>query len=201
MEKGMDYVSDKELVSFVVGGKNSDKAAEAILNKGLPDVAKMDYQSLVDSGLSRAQACRLMAIIEIGRRRQHREALNKKRITASKDAFEMMQPVLADLQHEEFWAMYLNRNNKVLEFKRISQGGVSGTVVDVKLIAKRAIELLASSVILVHNHPSGNENPSEADNLITSKFKTGLSLLDVQVLDHIIIADNTFYSYTDQNKL
>jgi len=152
-------------------------------------------------GIGEAKAITILAALELGKRRKISEIITKNKITQSKDVFELFQPILGDLPHEEFWVLLLNRSNRIIEKIKISQGGVAGTVTDIKIILKQAIEKLASSVILCHNHPSGNKNPSKADDSITQKLKQGSELLDIQVLDHIIIADMEYYSYADEGKL
>lgn len=152
-------------------------------------------------GIGEAKAITIMAALELGRRRKISERINKKKITHSKDIFELFQALIGDLPYEEFWILLLNRSNLIIEKFKISQGGVSGTVIDIKIILKTAIEKLASSIILCHNHPSGNREPSSADDLITQKLKKGAELLDIQVLDHIIVADTNYYSYADEGKI
>ena len=109
-----------------------------------------------------------------------------------------MAPYLIDLNHEEFWVIYLSRANRILKKERISKGGISGTIVDSKLIMKKALLLLASSIVLVHNHPSGNRNPSEQDKNVTEKIKSACKLLEINLIDHIIIAGNSYYSFADE---
>jgi len=154
-----------------------------------------------NKGAREDKAITIMAALELGRRRKIAEIIEKKKITQSNDVFEFFQPLVGDLPHEEFWILLLNRSNRMIENKKISQGGVSGTVIDVKIILKYAIENLASSIILCHNHPSGNKIPSQADNAITKKLVDAGSLLDIKILDHIIIADTEFYSYADEGNL
>ena len=129
------------------------------------------------------------------------EALVWPKITSSKDAYNIIFPLISDLQHEEFWVLLLNRSNKIIDKTKISQGGVTGTVIDVKIILKKAIEKLASSVILCHNHPSGNIEPSEADIGITRKLKEAAEIMDIKLLDHIIVADNSYFSFLDEGIL
>jgi DNA repair protein RadC len=122
-------------------------------------------------------------------------------IRSSADVFTLMATYVEDLQHEEFWVVYMNRANRVEKIEKISQGGVSGTVTDVRLIVKRGIELLASGMILCHNHPSGNTSPSDSDIRITQKIKEAASLFDMQVLDHIIVSGKDYYSFADSGVL
>jgi DNA repair protein RadC len=142
-----------------------------------------------------------MSALELGRRRKESDLPKKLRITSSKDVYDIMAANLLDLPHEEFWVLLLNRANAVIKKVQISAGGVAGTVADPKIIFKTALENLASSIILVHNHPSGNMMPSQADKELTKKMKEAGKLLDIPVLDHIIFADRVFYSFADEGIL
>ncbi len=142
-----------------------------------------------------------MAALELGRRRKSAEIMESPKIRSSNDVYSIFNPLLADLTHEEFWLLYLNRSNKILSRHKLSQGGISGTITDVRLIIKKAIELLASSIIICHNHPSGNLDPSEADTRITQKIKEAAGYFDISLLDHIIVTDNGYYSYADNGAL
>ena len=143
----------------------------------------------------------MIAALEIGRRKQLSEATEKPQIKCSKDIFDIFQPILGDLAHEEFWVIFLNRSNKIMGRMKLSQGGISGTVTDVRVVMKRAIEYLASGIIVAHNHPSGNLNPSESDTKITQKIKEAGNLMDIQLLDHLIITDKEYYSFADNGIL
>jgi len=152
-------------------------------------------------GIGSAKAIVLNAALELGRRRREEEAKKIVKITNSQDAFQYFEPFMEDYRHEEFWILLLNRNNIVLGRKRISIGGVAGTVVDPKIIFKIALENLASGIILCHNHPSGNLNPSIQDIDITKKIRDGGKLLDICVNDHIIIGQKSFFSFADNGLL
>jgi DNA repair protein RadC len=143
----------------------------------------------------------LIAALELGRRRKDEEALERKKISGSKDAFLLLSELLSDLDHEQFWIIYLNRGGYLLKRVRISEGGIAGTVVDPKIIFMHALELKASTIILAHNHPSGNLQPSQADIQITKKVQEGGKMLDIFVADHIIIANSSFYSFADEGLL
>lgn len=142
-----------------------------------------------------------MAALELGARREVAEALFKQQITCSQDGYQILRPIIADLPHEEFWVIYLNRSNKILMKESVSSGGVSGTVADVKIIFKKALELLASGIILAHNHPSGNTKPSHTDMTLTKKMLEAGKILDINVLDHLIITGNGYYSFADEGTL
>ncbi|HAN19910.1 MAG: hypothetical protein A2X13_11175 [Bacteroidetes bacterium GWC2_33_15] len=209
LQKGISSLSDAELIAILIGtGTKNESAVELSkkvlknANNNLNELGKLEIKDLMkNKGIGEAKAITILAALELGRRRKISGILEKQKITCSNDIYELFQPLLGDLSHEEFWVLLLNRSNKIIEKFKISQGGVSGTVIDVRLILKNAIEKLASSIILCHNHPSGNNMPSEADDSITNKLVEGCKLLDIKVLDHIIIADTRFYSYTDEGKL
>jgi DNA repair protein RadC len=139
-----------------------------------------------------------MAALELGRRRKESEPDEKPKVVISADAAAIFKPLLSDLPHEEFWVLLLNRNNLVIDKLMISRGGLTGTIIDVRIIMKMALDNLACSIILGHNHPSGNLIPSEADKEITQKIKEAGKLLDISVLDHLIIGNNSYFSFTDE---
>ena len=149
-------------------------------------------------GIGEAKAISIMAAMELGRRRRAEEAIELKKITSSKTIFELMQPIIGELPHEEFWVLYLNNGNKVLSKSQQGKGGITGTIIDVRLVFKAALELGATALILCHNHPSGNLKPSEADKQITKKLKEAGKHLDIQVLDHVIVGENGYYSFADE---
>jgi len=209
LKKGVQSLSDAEIIALLIGSGTKNESAVELSKKvlrsasnNLNELGKLDIPELTKmKGIGEAKAITILAALELGRRRKVSDVLIKKKISQSKDVYELFQPVIGDLPHEEFWILLLNRSNRIIEKIKISQGGVSGTVIDVKIILKHAVDKLASSVILCHNHPSGNRNPSGADNSITSKLKEGSQLLDIQILDHIIIADIEYFSYADEGKL
>jgi DNA repair protein RadC len=152
-------------------------------------------------GIGKAKAISIIAALELGRRRKYSEALARPKITSSKEAYNIMFPLISDLHHEEFWVLLLNRSNIIIDKNKISQGGIAGTVIDVKIILKKVVEKLASSVILCHNHPSGNIEPSEADIAITKKLKEAAEVMDIKLLDHIIVTDKSYFSFLDEGIL
>ena len=149
-------------------------------------------------GIGEAKAITIAAALELGRRRRAEETLDLKKITSSKAVFEIMQPIIGELSHEEFWVLYLNNSNKVVYKSQLSKGGITGTVVDVRLIFKIALEQNATSIILTHNHPSGKLLASDADKEVTKKLKLAGEQLDVKVLDHIIITEKEYLSFQDE---
>ena len=152
-------------------------------------------------GIGKAKAITLIAALELGRRRKLSDPKEKFKISSSQDAYNFLSPLVEDLSHEEFRVLYLNRSNRVVDQKKISQGGISGTVIDVRIILKFAIEVLASSLIISHNHPSGNLQPSDADIQITRKIKEAAKWHDIELLDHIIISDKHYFSFSDKGIL
>ncbi|HRD40772.1 MAG TPA: DNA repair protein RadC, partial [Bacteroidia bacterium] len=152
-------------------------------------------------GIGEAKAINIASAFELGRRRNELERTDKPKISSSLDAFKLLNKKLSDLPHEEFWILLLNRANSVVKMECISQGGISGTVVDVRLILKPAIESLASGIILCHNHPSGQLKPSEQDVSLTKKIKESTRMMDINLLDHLIIGDQKYLSFADEGIL
>ncbi|MDO1446972.1 DNA repair protein RadC [Rhodocytophaga aerolata] len=207
--KGKSALSDAELIGILIGSGTISMSAVDLakiilndVNNNLNELAKLSVKDLQKfKGIGEAKAISIMSALELGRRRKESDLPKKLRITSSKDVYDMMAANLLDLPHEEFWVLLLNRANAVIKKVQISAGGVAGTVADPKLIFKTALENLASSIILVHNHPSGNMMPSQADKELTKKMKEAGKLLDIPVLDHVIFADRVFYSFADEGIL
>jgi DNA repair protein RadC len=206
MLKGRASLSDAELIAILIGSGTKEVSAvdlaKIILNKvqnNLNDLGRISIADLIKiKGIGEAKAISIVAALELGRRRKEEEVIKKIKITSSKDVYDYFKPMLSDLMHEEFWILLLNRSNGILKPEKISHGGVSGTVADAKIIFNKALESLASSVILCHNHPSGNLNPSEADIQLTKKLKEAGKFLEVPVLDHLIFTDNGYFSFADE---
>lgn len=189
-------------------GNLQDTAVELskkILNahqNNLNNLARMSVADLMRfKGIGEAKAIHIIAALEIGRRRKQTGLDQSPVIKSSADSALFFQSLLGDLQHEEFWVMFLDRANKSKMQYQISQGGISGTVIDVRLILKKGIELLASSLILAHNHPSGNLTPSDGDISITGKIKEAGEIMDISVLDHLIVSSSDYYSFADNGLL
>ena len=208
--KGISALSDAELLAILIGSGNNNESAVELSQRilfsagnNLNTLGKFSINQLISGfkGIGVAKAISIVAAMELGKRRKYAEITNREQITCSRDIFEYFHPIFCDLQHEEFWILILNRGNKIIDKVRISQGGVSQTVVDNKLILKEALDRLASGVVLCHNHPSGNVRPSRDDDLVTQKIKECCRLFEIVVLDHIIIADNDYYSYADEGKI
>jgi DNA repair protein RadC len=209
LSKGVQSLSDAELLAILLGsGTREISAVElsrqilSISGNNLSELCKRSVSELMKvKGIGEAKAVSIVAALELGKRRNLSEVSDRQAISSSKDVYHYFHPIMTDLLHEEFWVLYLNRSNKIIDKYKLSQGGVSGTVTDIRLILKRAIELLASSLIVCHNHPSGNFNPSENDTVITTKLKSAAEQMDIHLLDHVIIADNLYFSYTDEGIL
>lgn len=207
--KGKAALSDAELVAILIGSGNRNESAVALckrilasVNNNLNQLGKQSIKQLTNfNGIGEAKAISIIAALELGRRRRTEEALEKKKITSSQSVFELMQPVIGDLEHEEFWIIYLNNSNKVLQKNQLSKGGITGTLVDVRLVLKSALEVGATGLILAHNHPSGTLNPSQADKHITHKLKKAAESLDIKVLDHLIITEKAYFSFADKSLL
>lgn len=207
--KGRAALSDAELIGILIGSGtqnlNALDIAKGILqkaNNNLNDLARLGVSDLEKiKGIGKARAIAIVAALELGRRRSDQVPAEKPRITCSEDAWKIMKPLLLDVTNEEFWIIILNRANYVLRTEKISSGGITGTVADPKIIFKKALDALGSSIILVHNHPSGNLKPSEADNSLTKKLKESGLLLEIPVIDHIIFTDHRYFSYADEGIL
>lgn len=205
IEKGAVALSDAELLGILISSGTKSKSAVdlgrellALAGNNLNSLGRLGIPELKAlHGIGEAKAVTIAAALELGRRRKLAEAPENGQIKSSADVFNIFHPLLSDLSHEEFWILFLNRSNKPINRMKISQGGISGTVTDVRIIMKKAVENLASGLIVCHNHPSGNNNPSESDIQITQKIREAGSLLDVQLLDHIIIAGSAYYSFAD----
>lgn len=206
---GRHTLSDSELLAILIrtGTKNETAVdvAKNILahnNNDLTQVARLSVNELGKfKGMGEVKAISIIAALELGRRRREAEAMKKNKIASSKDAVDILQPHMSDLIHEEFVVLMLNRANEVISKFELSKGGIAGTVVDPKLIFKAALEKLASGIILCHNHPSGNTRPSQEDIKITKKLKDAGTLMDINVIDHIIIGGNSFYSFADEGMM
>jgi DNA repair protein RadC len=207
--KGPAALSDAELIAILLGtGSGKETAldlARKILNLAgnhLMTLARLNAEELKSiPGIGDAKALTLVAAIELGRRKSSAELNTDEQISRSDQLFRLLSPHLSDLSHEEFWAVYLTRNNKVIRAKCVGQGGLSATIADPKIIFKHALDLRAAGLVLAHNHPSGNINPSQQDKDLTKRLKHAADVLDIALLDHIIIAGNRHYSFTDNGEL
>jgi DNA repair protein RadC len=199
--RGYASLTEEEILTLLL---EDNALAQALLNEygSLNSIAKQQPSRLrMVAGLGAKLAERILLSAELGRRLVSTDGAFERTITSSDDIVEVMRPMLKDLKHEECWAIFLTNSNRIIERFRISQGGVQATVVDQRIVVKRALELLSTRLILVHNHPSGSATPSMADFDITNKIKSATSLLDIQLLDHIIISATESYSFKSNGKL
>ncbi|WP_303312607.1 DNA repair protein RadC [Hymenobacter sp. BT730] len=209
LQKGRAALSDAELMAILLGSGTAKLSAVdvsklilAAVNNDLNALARLSVKELMrHKGIGEAKAITIVAALELGRRRKEAATSQRTTITCSTDIYNLVRPNLQDLPHEEFWVILLNRANVVMRKTSISSGGVAGTVADPKLIFKEALEQLASSIILVHNHPSGNRSPSAADIALTRKVKEAGQFLDLPILDHLIYTDLGYYSFADEGML
>ncbi len=207
--KGPVSLTDAELLAILIGsGSRNESAVDlckrilASVGNNLGELAKLSVTDLMKfKGIGDAKAITIVAALELGKRRRLAEAEKREAITCSRDAYDILLPLFEDLKHEEFWVLLLNRANKVIRKEKISTGGVAGTIVDNKIILKLAIEVLASGIVLAHNHPSGNLRPSQADVNLTKQIKQACGLLEVNLVDHLIVTDHGYYSFADEGAL
>lgn len=204
--KGKSTLSDSELLAILIGSGSRNESAVQLCQRilassenNLNALGKMSVAQLMQfKGIGEAKAISIAAALELGRRRRAEDAIELKKITSSKAVFDIMQPIIGELPHEEFWVLYLNNSNKVIYKAQLSKGGITGTVVDIRLIFKMAFEQNATGLVLTHNHPSGKLIASEADLKITKRIKEAGQTLEIQVLDHLIITENGYLSFQDE---
>ncbi|CAA0144075.1 RadC family protein [Tenacibaculum maritimum] len=209
LAKGQSNLSDTELIAILIGSGNRKETAVALSQRILQSVgnnlrklARLSVAELTKfNGIGEAKAISIITALELGRRRQFENALKKTKIMSSSDVFKLMRPIIGDLEYEEFWVLYLNNSNKVLAKHKISKGGLTATLVDVRPLYKRALELSCIGMIVCHNHPSGRVKPSESDIKITKKIKEAGTFLDIKLLDHLIIAEKIYFSFADEGIL
>lgn len=208
--KGVSALSDAELLGILIGSGNKKETAVELAQRilhstenNLNTLGKLAIKELIKNfnGIGEAKAITIVAALELGKRRKLSEIVVQPQITSSETVYQIFHPILADLKHEEVWVLLLNRANKILKKIQVSKGGVAGTIVDIRLIMKEAIDSLASAMILCHNHPSGSSNPSGDDDKITHKLKEAGQIMDIRLLDHIIVCDHTYYSYLDKGRI
>lgn len=209
LAKGKTVLSDAELIAILIGSGNREESAVALSKRILQSVkgninelAKLSVEKLTEfKGIGDAKAISIITALELGKRRQLEVALEKPKITSSKDVANLMQPILGELEHEEFWVLFLNNSNKVVAKSQISKGGLTATIVDIRLVFKRALEMAAVGIIVCHNHPSGKLQPSNADKQLTQKIKEAGITLDIKLLDHLIITEKSYFSFADEQIL
>ena len=207
--KGKSAVSDSELLAIIMGSGNREESAVELARRILNSVEnnwhRLSLLSIKDltkfKGVGEAKAISIATALEIGNRRSQQEVLERQQISSSKDAFEILQPHLSDLQTEEFWAIFLNHQNKILYKTCLFRGGIASSVADVRVVFKTALEHFSTQIIVAHNHPAGSLKPSKEDINITQKIKDAGKLLDIDLLDHLILTQNNYYSFKDEGIL
>jgi DNA repair protein RadC len=207
--KGKAALSDAELIAILIGSGSRNESAVDLSKRILKSVdnnlnalGKSTINQLLQfKGIGEAKAITIQAAMELGRRRRSEEAVELFKITSSQAVFDVMQPLIGELAHEEFWIIYLNNANKIISKFQLSKGGITGTLVDVRLVFKTALSLGAVGLILAHNHPSGTLKPSDSDKLITQKLKNAGEQLDIKILDHVIVTETNYYSFSDEGIL
>ena len=206
---GKKQMSNSELLAILISSGTKEESALDLSKRILSSVSndlnklgKLSHSDLLQfKGIGNAKAITISAALELGGRRQRARIGDQPKILTSKDAHDSLFPLMQDLTHEEFWVLYLNRANKIIVKERISSGGISGTVVDARMIFKKGLEVLASSLILCHNHPSGNLSPSQQDIKLTKKLVQAGEVLDIRVVDHLIVSDYGYFSFADEGVL
>lgn len=206
MARGAAALTDAELLAILISSGTRERSALdlardilAMAHHNLRELGRLSLKELQKTkGIGEARAITIAAAMELGRRRQTTESLERTAIRSSRDAAEIVMPLLQDLTHESFCAVYLNHANKVLKTEMVSNGGLTGTVADIRIILKNALLATASNLIVAHNHPSGNKTPSEADRQITRKLRESAALMDMKLIDHIIVAGHDYYSFGDE---
>ena len=210
LHKGSQSLSDAELLAILIASGNKDESAVELSRRilhechdNINELAQLTIHDLCKrfKGIGEAKAITIMAALELGKRRKTNEMFERKKISSSLDLFELFEPQLVDLPHEEFWIGLLNGANKVIETRRLTQGGSKQTVVDVPMLLKLALEKSAQAVVVAHNHPSGQNRPSQEDEQITRRVKEGCNAIGIAFLDHIIIARGQYYSFADEGKM
>jgi DNA repair protein RadC len=206
MLKGKSSLSDAELIAILIGSGSRNESAVGLSKRILASVdnnlnalGKLSITQLMNfKGIGEAKAISIISALELGRRRRTEDAVELTKISSSKMIFEIMQPIIGELPHEEFWIVYLNNSNKIISKSQLSKGGITGTLVDVRLVFKMALEMGATGLILCHNHPSGTLIPSDADKQITRKLKLAGESLEIKVLDHLIVTEANYFSFVDE---
>jgi DNA repair protein RadC len=207
--KGRHSLSDAELLAILIGSGNINETAVDISRRILAEneyslsrLGKLNVQELKKfNGIGEAKALCIIAALELGKRRKEEKQEKPERVSSSEEAVKIFQPLIGDLIHEEFWVLFLNRANRIIAKQQISTGGMSGTVADPRMIFKAALDQKAISIILCHNHPSGNNQPSQADIQLTKNLAEAGKVLEISVLDHLIVTQNSFYSFADEGLL
>jgi DNA repair protein RadC len=209
MLKGKSALSDAELVAILIGSGSRNESAVALskrilasVSNNLSSLGKQSLAQLMEfKGIGEAKAITIAAALELGRRRKEENPLELVKVTSSKVMYQEMYPIIGELPHEEFWVVFLNNSNKIIFKAQLSKGGITGTIVDVRLVFKIALEQNAVAIVLAHNHPSGKLQASEADIQVTKRIKNAGQQLDIPVLDHVIVTEHGYFSFADEGIL
>ncbi len=209
LTKGKSVLSDAELLAILIGSGNREESAvdlsKRILkstNDKINDLAKLSVKGLMKfKGIGEAKAITITTALELGSRRLIEASLEKAKVTSSKEVFDIMNPIIGDLEHEEFWVLFLNNSNKIISKSQISKGGMTATLVDIRLIYKKALEFTSVAIIICHNHPSNKLQPSNSDRQLTQKIKEAGETLNIKLLDHLIITEKSYFSFADKGLL
>ncbi len=204
--KGPAALSDAELIAILLGSGNRDETAVDLAKRilqssknNLNELGRLSVEDLLPfKGVGEAKAISIITALELGKRRRLSEALERQKVTSSSEAFEVLQPLIGDLAHEEFWVVFLNSSNRVRSAKCVSRGGLTGTMADLRMIFKEALMLNAPAVVLAHNHPSGSVKPSSQDKSLTRKIAAAGNIMDIKIIDHLIITEHQYYSFADE---
>lgn len=207
--KGKTALSDAELLAILIGSGSKNESAVglskrilAFIGNNLNNLAKLSIESLTQfNGIGEAKAISIIAALELGKRRQFEQIYLKPKIASSKDVYTLMKPVIGELDHEEFWVLYVNNSNVIIAKDQVSKGGLTATIVDTRVLLKKAIETMCVAIIICHNHPSGKLKPSLADIDVTDKINIAAKTLDIKLLDHLIITQKSYFSFADEGKL
>lgn len=210
LSKGVAVLTDAELLAILIGSGNASESAVQLsqrilhsMDNNLNKLGKLSIKELISNykGIGEAKAITIKAAMELGKRWHAAQPQQLALIRTSLDAFQLFHPILCDLPHEELWIALTNQAGRVIEKQRISQGGISGTVADLRLILREAIQAMASGIFLFHNHPSGNLQPSAQDDSLTQRLQQSAKLMEIRLLDHIIISNHSYYSYADEGRM
>ncbi len=209
LRNGKSIITNAELIAILIGSGNRTESAVELskrilssVNNNLNDLSKLSVDELLKfKGIGEAKAVSIVTALELGKRRVFEKGKTIQKIKSSSDVFNVMQPIIGELQHEEFWVVYVNNSNTILAKHQIGKGGLVSALVDVRLIYKKALELAAVGIILVHNHPSGKLTPSNSDQQLTQKICKAGEALDIRTLDHLIITEKSYFSFADEGVL
>lgn len=209
MEKGAEALSDAELLAILIGSGNTDESAVALMRRlliscdnNLNSLAKWEVRDYSQfKGIGPAKSITIMAALELGKRRKLQDAKERQRIACSKDIYDLFQPIMCDLEQEEFWVLLLNQAAKLIDKIRISAGGIDGTYTDVRTILREALLRRATQIAVIHNHPSGNIHPSQPDRILTEHIRKATDTMNIRLIDHVIVCEDKFYSFADEGLL